>query len=195
MDSLVRTTSTESSRSTSHPLTSTPYHSPPSLKGRSAAPDTTSGNVERADISMPPPASQSIARRYSITSQMASQASGSPEVSNPLLSSDNAPKVCTSNSAVDDTDTTPTLEGTQANNINAAGPVLPEAAIQAPRVETDIDSHRMSFSSLYSFGSAIYNGIQGRPPVSGPSSVAGSEPEGERIFPYALNLAVRECIC
>lgn len=39
----------------------------------------------------------------------------------------------------------------------------------------DKESNRMSFSSLYSLGSQIYNSARGS---GGPSSIAGSEPDG-----------------
>lgn len=46
--------------------------------------------------------------------------------------------------------------------------------------DTDTDSHRVSFSSLHSLGSLgsmLYNGAR-NPAPSGPSSAAGSEPDG-----------------
>jgi hypothetical protein len=42
--------------------------------------------------------------------------------------------------------------------------------------DPETESNRMSFSSLYSFGSGIMNGVKGIS-GSGPSSVAGSEPD------------------
>ncbi|KAF2000036.1 hypothetical protein P154DRAFT_435694 [Amniculicola lignicola CBS 123094] len=50
-----------------------------------------------------------------------------------------------------------------------------QAAAQAARAgHADLESNRMSFSSLYSIGSTIYSTARG---LSGPASVTGSEPE------------------
>ncbi|OCL13025.1 hypothetical protein AOQ84DRAFT_385688 [Glonium stellatum] len=157
MEQLVRTSSGESARSwrSSHLLPPSPSLVS-SRKARSTEPDITSRNVERASISMPPPASKSAARQF--PSRRLSKAS------------DNG-----IGSAVDETDTTPTLEGSHSASLSSAHALmLPDTAFRQPRPDGDTESNRMSFSSLYSAGSAVYNGPKG---LSGTSSIAGSEPE------------------
>lgn len=173
MDPLTRTTSAESTRSrSSHPLTAST--SPTLLgnhKARTAEPDTTS-DVARASISMPPPASRSVARQFS-HSRKPSKASDSAilDVGTPASSIDHK---LLNGSAVDDADLTPTLEGSQSEIANSL--TYPDSVVAGqPKGDTDVESNRMSFSSLYSLGSAIHNSTLGR---SGPSSVAGSELEG-----------------
>ncbi|KAF2761411.1 hypothetical protein EJ05DRAFT_473913 [Pseudovirgaria hyperparasitica] len=56
---------------------------------------------------------------------------------------------------------------------------LPDAMIPPSRSDPELESNRMSFSSLYSVGSAIYNAARG---TSGTSSITGSEPEA-RVEP------------
>jgi hypothetical protein len=73
-------------------------------------------------------------------------------------------------------DTTPTLEGNR--NPQSTPPLmLPEAALrQSKPRDPETESNRLSFSSLYSLGSAIVDRARGIG-VSGPSSSAGSEHE------------------
>lgn len=78
-----------------------------------------------------------------------------------------------SGSALDEVDTTPTLEGTRAGLVPVNALMLPEA-FRPPRTDVDAaENKRLSFSSLYSIGSAIYANTW-----SGRSSIAGSEAEG-----------------
>jgi inositol-hexakisphosphate/diphosphoinositol-pentakisphosphate 1-kinase len=178
---LVRTASKDSASAQfrlSPPLSLSSASSSTSRKGRSSDPDTTSGNVERARISMPPPATKSIARQY--PSRRPSKASDSQLVhpqSSPVAQGD----VRTAKAV--DADTTPTLEGNQRGLRPANAPplMLPEAALRPSKpLDADAESNRLSFSSLYSLGSAIYNSAKGIT-ASGPSSVAGSEPECQYI--------------
>jgi inositol-hexakisphosphate/diphosphoinositol-pentakisphosphate 1-kinase len=144
--------------------------SPPtaSRKGRSAEPDTTSRNVHRASLSMPPPAKPAIARQHPV--QMPSKSSDASQ-----LQPQGAPQVMMSSSPVSgDPELTPKLDASQ--RMAASMPfMLPEAALRQPNtVDPETESNRMSFSSLYSFGSAIVNSARGIA-GSGPSSFAGSE--------------------
>ncbi|KAF2115867.1 histidine phosphatase superfamily-domain-containing protein [Lophiotrema nucula] len=166
MEQLSRSVSTESSRSWTTPqLLASSSSSPASRKARESVPEIDRSDGNRASVSMPPPASKSIARAF--PSRRPSKASDSfDHVS-----------FAKSGSAIDEVDTTPTLEaarGSLASSSQTLTP-LPDSAYRPPRSDTDADSHRMSFSSLYSIGSTIYNNARG---LSGPSSIsAGSEPE------------------
>ncbi|KAF2735059.1 hypothetical protein EJ04DRAFT_552251 [Polyplosphaeria fusca] len=166
MEQLSRTASAESTRSrtTTHPLASSSSSSSPAdRKARAPQAETGGGNVERASVSMPPPASKSVPRQF--PSRRSSKALD-------LLESIGFVK---NGSAVDELETTPTLEGARhGTQASAHTLVLPDAAYRAARSDTDAESHRMSFSSLYSIGSTIYNTTRG---LSGPSSVTGSEPD------------------
>ncbi|KAF2196498.1 hypothetical protein GQ43DRAFT_254554 [Delitschia confertaspora ATCC 74209] len=168
MEQLSRTTSSESTRSWKTPqllAASGTSSSPSARKARSSEPDTTSGNVERASISMPPPASKTVVKQAhsrvpskdgSLTDSMSRSRHGS---------------------VVEEVDTTPTLEAARRGSVPLTHSlVLPDSAYrQQPKGETDTESNRMSFSSLYSLSSVVYNGSR----LSGASSIAGSEPEGK----------------
>ncbi|KAF1982286.1 hypothetical protein K402DRAFT_407790 [Aulographum hederae CBS 113979] len=113
---------------------------------------------------MPPPASKSIAIQY--PPRRLSKASDSN-----LLAG----------SSTDENAESPTLEGikTRARTFPAESLnlILPAAGLQKRRSDGDVDPNRMSFSSLYSLGSAFYHGARGfaSSGASGQSSVAGSE--------------------
>lgn len=82
-------------------------------------------------------------------------------------------------SAIDDTEesteTTPTLEAKQKDNISLSTS-LPDAALQGSRGEPDLEPNRMSFSSsVYQLGSVLYDRARGAMTTSNPSSVTGSE--------------------
>ncbi|KAL1631213.1 inositol hexakisphosphate and diphosphoinositol-pentakisphosphate kinase [Neofusicoccum ribis] len=153
MDPLTRTTSGESTRSRhgSHSLSGA---SSPSAnrKARSADPGTSLGDVDRASISMPPPNPKPIARQ-----QPDRRPSKASDTLVPASSIFDHPEAQNS-SAIDD-DPTPTT---------------------AMSPSADKESNRMSFSSLYSLGSQIYNSARGS---GGPSSIAGSEPDAKSDGP------------
>lgn len=142
-----------------------------SRKGRSSDPEVTiAGNVDRASISLPPPASKSITRQYSYVTQQKQSTATSPSQ---LSQSKSADEANTSD------DTTPTLEGDKGNRQQHQTPplMLPEAALrQSKPHDPETESNRLSFSSLYSLGSAIVDRARGVG-VSGPSSAAGSDHE------------------
>ncbi|KAL1311320.1 hypothetical protein AAFC00_001498 [Neodothiora populina] len=81
----------------------------------------------------------------------------------------------------DDHDATPTTDVRQGDNISPT-PSLLESTQNHPRSDPDADSNRVSFSSIYQIGSALYDRARGAmgsgsAAGSGPSSVAGSEPD------------------
>lgn len=180
MEALERTTSRESvrSRGSSHHLSAAVTPPMQHRKSRFVDADTSNADVERASISMPPPNSRLSPRQYS--SRRLSKAS---DVSISLHSSTPSPEhgTRTRNSAViDDMDSTPTIDGMKKAPRSPTGEPgsLPDAAPIQPRSDLpDLESNRMSFSSLYSLGSNIYDRARGAMP-SAPSSVAGSEPDG-----------------
>lgn len=88
-------------------------------------------------------------------------------------------------------DITPTLDG---NNSLTKSPAdaqlplrLPHAALTTAnpkameRLEPDLESNRLSFSSLYSLGSGIYNTVKGIAGSYEPS-IADSEIEGDLVW-------------
>ena len=192
MEQLSRTISTESTKSSSWAtslLAAGNGSSPASRKARSSEPETEGGIVERSSVSMPPPASKSMAMRQ-FPSRRPSKASDSNNAgvfglfetsgapSSRHFHSSNPSTSTGSGSAIDETDITPTLEPSRHGSI-AAGlthlPLaLPDTAYRS-KSDPETESNRMSFSSLYSLGSVIMNNARG---LSGPSSVTGSEPEG-----------------
>ncbi|PSN66949.1 hypothetical protein BS50DRAFT_573736 [Corynespora cassiicola Philippines] len=115
---------------------------------------------------MPPPASKAIA--WAFPSRRASKAS---DIS--LLEHFDAVRHGGSAIAEFD-DTTPTLQAARAGSLSLASSLAHPDAHRPPRSDVDAESNRMSFSSLYSIGSAIHPNPRG---LSGPSSLAGSEPE------------------
>ncbi|KAF2747947.1 hypothetical protein M011DRAFT_466987 [Sporormia fimetaria CBS 119925] len=178
MEQLSRTISSESTRSrpASHVLVAGHAPDATSRKARTVEPETGAATVERTSVSMPPPASKSIPRQFPLSTRRPSKASDSyfPErdAGGPLRNGS------TSSAVVDDTDTTPTLEASRRGSIaTSLALALPDTAFSS-RARTsndqDADSHRMSFSSLYSLGSVIMSSTRG---LSGPGSAAGSEPE------------------
>ncbi|KAF2473228.1 uncharacterized protein BDR25DRAFT_282566 [Lindgomyces ingoldianus] len=170
MEGLSRTVSAESQTSwtNAHLLASGTTSPASSRKARSSEAETSGSNAERASVSMPPPSSKSIAKQF--PSRPASKASD-----NSVFEHAGPSK---SGWAIDESNTTPTLEGGRHASLASTQTLMLPEAYRPPRSEGEPESNRMSFSSLYSLGSAIYNTTRG---ISGPSSVTGSEPEGVRV--------------
>lgn len=151
-----------------------PWHPHPlgsgaSRKARSSVlePETGGGNVERSSVSMPPPASQSLPRQYP-----ARYLSKSAEVGG-IFEPVQAEPVRGANLGVP---LTSTLTSTLAD------------AYRHTRSEPDVESNRLSFSSLYSIGSTnIYPNNARR--MSTSLSAAGSEPDGEPLHSATCFLA------
>ena len=200
MDTLARTPSKEKSQPesvqqsrshiSSHALSSSSAVA--SRKARSSEPDTTIGQVERASIYLPP--ASLVSRSMNLTRQYSSVSSRKPSIFSlspgqlPQSKFNDGPAKDASTASGDEEattgdDTTPTLEGDKGNWVHQrslpAPLMLPEAALrQAKPRDSETESHRLSFSSLYSLGSAVVDRARGIA-VSGPSSVAGSEPDSE----------------
>lgn len=151
-------------------------------KARSSEPETGGDSVGRASVSLPPSGAQAIRqlpqRRASKASDSILDFFGHGRSSNSSSSANG--------SAIDEVETTPTLEGTRTSSlVPLTALMLPDALRPPPppRPPPDADApenKRLSFSSLYSIGSAIYANTRGHS-WSGRSSWAGSEFEGMQI--------------
>lgn len=152
-ESMSRTTSAESvqSQSSSHYLSNA---TTTARKGRQADTETSSGNVDQASISMPPPASK-LNLRYQNMDPRATRISDAS-----YLSPSAGP---------------PSLKATSSQDSEESVPKelpphsVPEDSVMR-RSDPDIDAKRLSISSL-----PLYN-----PGRSAPSSVAGSDQDGGR---------------
>jgi inositol hexakisphosphate/diphosphoinositol-pentakisphosphate kinase len=179
MDPLERTSSKESAasaqlRPSPHNLSSASSIS--SRKARSEV-ETSSGNVERASLSMPPPATKPVARQF--PAGRPRKGSDGQLVTPPESLKDKAGKA--TSSTIDEEDVRPASDGID----NAPQDPLskPHAALHSAKaMEHEPDPKRASISSLYSIGSAIYNGARG---IAGSyaGSIAESEPYGSEAFP------------
>ncbi|KAF1842460.1 uncharacterized protein K460DRAFT_293494 [Cucurbitaria berberidis CBS 394.84] len=163
---LSRTVSAESPQ-TWQQLSSASGASTAGSKAKSSEPETGGRNVERASVSLPPLGSKAM-------QQMPARRPSKASDSNLFEYFGSA----RSGSAIEESDTTPTLEGTRGG-LGQVNPLLLPEAFRPPRSDVDAtpaDSHRLSFSSLYSIGSAIFANNRGNN-WSGRSSLVGSEPE------------------
>jgi inositol hexakisphosphate/diphosphoinositol-pentakisphosphate kinase len=154
---LSRTVSVESTRSWQQ-LTTASGSSAAGRKAKSSEPETGGSSVN--GVFMPP----------SVPSRRPSHASHNSFLELLVHAKSN------NDSAIEDTETTPTLEGVRSSFAPVNALLLPEA-FRPPRSDVDAESKRLSFSSLYSLGSAIYANTRGHS-WSGRSSLAGSEAEG-----------------
>lgn len=160
MDLLQRTPSANSTSSAYKSHAS----SESSRKARSVEPDISAGShgsIERASISMPPPTTSAMhrythSRRPSKASDIAASTS-TPYNDGRIMQGDGAGQ------SSDPKDATPANQTAMQQFLKAS--------------EADTESNRLSFSSLYSMGSAIHAGSKGFP-TSYPSSVAGSDMDG-----------------
>lgn len=163
------------SRTPSHSLlSSSPSSSSLNRKGRFADAGTTGLNVGRASLSMPPPATKpSSIYRPSSTRYPSTTLAANEQGSN-RASIDSAPSSKSGNESaiVDDTERAPPQSSLPEASSEPSPPLILREADLKPPSDTDGSSNRLSFSSLYSFGSAIYNGTTG--PISAPQSLASS---------------------
>lgn len=181
--SSVRTGSSQppqQSRTFSHSLLSnSPDPSVISRKSKFADSGTTSA-VGRASISMPPPIMKPCNHKPPISRQTTAILATS-EALLPYSGLENAVegKVVTEPVLTDDSDKTKSL-GSSRGRITSescvrSSPSDSTKTANPSIISTENDGHRLSFSSLYSLGSAVYNvaaGGSGAP--SAPSSNAGS---------------------
>ncbi|KAF2133258.1 hypothetical protein P153DRAFT_307898 [Dothidotthia symphoricarpi CBS 119687] len=132
-------------------------------KAKSSEPETGGESVERASVSMPPLGSSAIRQLPTRRPSKASESS--------LFES----MAFLGGTADEDVDSTPTtLEGSRGGYFVSAATMPPDSS-RPPRSDVDAaDSKRLSLTSLYSIGSAIYANSRGHN-WSGRSSMAESE--------------------
>ena len=178
-------------RTPSHSLLNNSASSATSRKSRFADVGTVGGNVNRASISMPPPATKPSSYRPSTSRRPSSILSGSEN--HPIAAdTDVSTRETGDDSAIlDDVEKTPIQSGSEGKSPEQL--VLPEASLKPPGSDTESTSNRLSFSSPYSLGKDIYNGATGvvSAPQSTASSNAGSvkgaslEPSGSATVPVS----------
>lgn len=191
------------SRTPSHTLLHSAVNAPAtSRKSRFADAGTTEGSIGRASISMPPPANKpsnykpSTSRQLSgnLTMnllakdrQISTTASGQDERS----SNGNGAKANGQSVVADDVERMPDIQTLPASE--PCSPLASETTLKPPVTSASVDSegNRLSFSSLYSLGSAIYQGTIGvhSAPASAASSNAGSVKSGTFDHPTSVPLS------
>ncbi|KAL2065339.1 hypothetical protein VTL71DRAFT_3008 [Oculimacula yallundae] len=150
------------SRTASHTLSSAAGFNLPTRKGRYAEPGTTDTNSERASISMPP----SIRRPSLAKSRTSSTYSQRVNVADLQAAVAGASRRTSRDDfAVEDSDTPKLSPGIMSDETPKLSQLPDPALRQRPSV-SDIDSKRMSVSSIYSLSSARAGGA--------PSSVASA---------------------
>ena len=171
-------------RSPSHSLLST-SSTPPLANRKSRFVDvgTTSANIGRASISMPPPITKPSstykpsASRIPSTAMAINNDGGTDRTADALIEKNTVDEAAGS----DDLEKTPSVVGQQPHP--ASEPytplTLPDSSLRPPHSTTsnpDLEGNRLSISSLYSLGSTIYSGVTGgsSAPPSAASSNAGS---------------------
>ncbi|KAL8712067.1 MAG: hypothetical protein Q9225_007003, partial [Loekoesia sp. 1 TL-2023] len=181
--SLTRPTPPPRSRTPSHTLLHTSSNAPiTSRKSRFADAGTTEGSTGRASISMPPPANKpsnnkpSVSRQPSsgVTANLGLEKEGKPgNISSRAKTFDHV-------AVMEESEQAPNIQTQPASE--PCSPLPPDSALKPPSssATTDSDGNRLSSSSLYSLGSAVYNGTTGAQsaPASATSSHAGSIKSG-----------------
>ena len=177
-------------RVSSHSLLTAPHNvTPPNRKSRSADVGMANGNIGRASISMPPPATKPSSIYRPSTSR---------RPTNALDLKDGQP-------ALDGTSDEARTRGTVGTDDGEKGPHqlgVPVSEPQSPSAHSDSSlkpqnsslnkpGDRLSFSSLYSLGSAVYGGAAGpnSASLSAASSTAGSVKSVEQPTPTATAMS------
>ncbi|KAL8828255.1 MAG: hypothetical protein Q9170_006683 [Blastenia crenularia] len=145
-----------------------------SRKSSFADAGTTAGSTGRASISMPPPANKpstykpSVSRRTSTSLMfgLGPEREGQTEKGNEGVKAEDRSAVTAGDNA------TPNIQALPA--FDPCSPLPPDSTLKLPTssATVDGDGNRLSLSSIYSLGSAIYNGTIGA--HSGPASAASS---------------------
>lgn len=165
----------------SHSLLSASQNAaPPSRKSRFADAGTTGTNVGRASISMPPPTTKpsSMYKPSAVRRPSAMQNATILKGAEAGLDGTAEEKAIGDTNGLVDIEKTTSLPGTQSGS--ASEPHSPagnsDTALKPPNSTLNKPGDRLSFSSLYSLGSAIYTGATGlaSAPQSTASSTAGS---------------------
>ena len=149
------------SRTASRSLLSSSSSSSVSRKGRSVEAGLISNDINRASISMPPPASKPLRANMAGSASADILAQKEPDGTGALL-------------MADDSEKTPNMSGAEGSSPNPPL-ALPESALRPHKAgvgNQDDENNRLSFSSLFSMGSAIYGGPGGG--ISSAQSTASS---------------------
>ena len=170
-------------RVASHSLLSTPNNAASSSrKGRFADVGTIGGNIGRASISMPPPATKpsSIYRPASSRRPTNLSSAMDPREGETGLDGTIEESVVGDPAVLQDLEKTTSLPGSQgvpsSDQHSPLAPLVPlDSNLKPPSSSLNKPGDRLSFSSLYSLGSAIYGaaGLSSAP-QSAASSTAGS---------------------
>ncbi|KAL8987194.1 MAG: hypothetical protein Q9177_003575 [Variospora cf. flavescens] len=179
--SFTRPTPPLRSRTPSHTLLHSALNAPAgSRKSRFADAGTSEGNTGRASISMPPPANKPLTYKPSPSRQLSGNLTMNLLAEKELNSSSST----AGSKAADQS----TLIGDFESNVQTipasepCSPLPPDSTLKPPTssTATDIEGNRLSLSSLYSLGSALYNGTFAAhsAPASTASSNAGSVRSG-----------------
>ena len=190
----------------SHSLLSAPNNAPlPSRKSRFADVGTTGGNIGRAGISMPPLATKpsSIYRPASSRRPTNLSSTMDSKEGETGLDGTSEESVVGDSAVLQDLEKTTSLPGSQG--VPACEPHSPlnalDSNLKPPSSSLNKPGDRLSFSSLYSLGSAIYGaaGLSSAPPSAASSntgsikSVVSEQPTPNPLSP-SLGSAKAEAI-
>ncbi|KAI4168798.1 MAG: hypothetical protein LQ343_006121 [Gyalolechia ehrenbergii] len=181
------------SRTPSHTLLHSNLNaSTTSRKSRFADVGTTEGSIGRASISMPPPANKPPTHKQSASRQLSSglTVDVGPEKGDKSKNRISGVKEFDQSPVMEASEQTPNIQTLPASE--PCSPLPPDSTLKPPTSSATIDKdgNRLSLSSLYSLGSAIYNGTVGvhSAPASAASSNAGSVKSGT-IDPASVPLS------
>ena len=182
----------------SHSLLSSQNAALPNRKSRFADVGTTGTSIGRASISMPPPAAKpsSIYKPFAVRRPSALNNS-SMDIKEVEAGIDGTIEECIAidHAGLEDIERTTSLPGSQRTSASDR-PIPPgflDAYLKASTPNLNKPGDRLSFSSLYSLGSAIYNGAAAlsSAPQSTASSTTGSlqGPMSEPLAPIPVPIS------
>lgn len=183
-------------RMPSHSLLSAPQNAAlPNRKSRFADVGTFGGNIERASISMPPPATKpsSVYRPSTVRRPLAMQNTVEVREMEGGMDGIEEGKVSGDTSGMKDLEKTTSmtsLPGSQSASASEqhSPSAFSDSALKPPTSNLNKPGDRLSFSSLYSLGSALCSGAANltSAPQSAASSTAGSIKSGISDHPYPI---------
>lgn len=156
-------------------------------KSRFADVGTSSGNVERASISMPPPTTKpQSSHNHSNSRRPSTVMAGNDQMAADVsVQGTSQSRFIDSSAPPDDLEKTPNVGGLRGphDSESCAPLILPDSSLRPSNPSNsnvDSEGNRLSFSSLYSLGSGMYNGATGISSTvpSAASSNAGSVRSG-----------------
>ena len=158
----------------------------PNRKGRFADVGTVGGNIGRASISMPPPANKpsSIYKPFAVRRPTAAQNTIDIKGGQALLDGTVEQSSSSDLAGMEDLE-----KSTSSHSVPTSEPQspsgLPDSGLKPSYAPSNKPGDRLSLSSIYSLGSAIYSGATGttNAPTSTASSTAGSVKSDEHQTP------------